>query len=142
MTCRSPNSAQPDGVNIKQITVNFVDECWDAQLSKPVIMPASYTMELFTYGFASYSQSTSTLPCPISQELIERSQPNPISQNAADLEVDFKPMSRDDHLGSFNYFIRSCVQVENTLTNCIDSEDAQVIVTDPCVNTLPYTESI
>jgi len=56
LTCSSPTSVLPGGVQTKTITIDYVDECLAATVSRPTISPLSYELDLYTSGYAMFSQ--------------------------------------------------------------------------------------
>lgn len=135
ITCSSPNSIYPGGIQTKTITVNYIDECVDATVSKPSIQPAYYEMDLFTVGSASYSLVEPSLNCLVEYQFIPVQEVNPLRQSPNEWSIIAEPMSYSDHMGLFEYMVKACIIFENTIINCQTSNTASVLVSDPCITT-------
>jgi hypothetical protein len=127
----------------KEITVDFVDECWDAQLGTPLLNPNYLEMELYTYSTADISRVSPTLNCPFTYEFIPLGDgPSPLTINKPDFLVEMRPESYSNHMGLHEYVVKACIQVEGTLANCATSAVASVLVSDPCADSYPITHPI
>lgn len=130
----------PGGIQVKEIIVSFVDECWEAELDSPVVAPSYFEMELYTFATADVSRVTSSLNCPFVYEFVPIGDgPTPVTLNNGDWTVEVSPDSYDEHMGQHDYVIKACIQVEGTLANCKTSALASVLVVDPCTATFPIT---
>lgn len=143
VTCLSPDSNQANGIQRKTVTITFRDECYDAVLTPSVITPNYYEMDLYTIAQFEYSQCTVSLNCPVYYEFVPRplEKPTPLSFGADIGVIDSVPIDYTDHMGQHFYQVMACVQVGEELVNCKFSEESSVFVKDPCVNTLPVSQT-
>lgn len=100
-------------------------------------------MELYTLATADVSRVTSSHNCPLSYELVPvTAAPSPVALNKGAWLVEATPASYADHMGTHEYVVKACVQVEGVLANCQTSATAAILVSDPCARTMPMPHAI